>query len=84
MQIKLVQDAAAFKKLPVSAKLAGVTVKDVYKAGGEIHVELTAKDGANFVKLGEYLAAITPEEIAAFEKRAEEKAKKATAGAVKK
>lgn len=79
MQIKLVLDAAEFKKLPVAAKLAGCQIKEVFKAGSEIHAEVTAKDGANFVKLGEYKATLTTEEITAFEKReAEKKEKKAT------
>lgn len=78
MQIKLVTDAAGFKKLPVAAKLSGVNIKEVFKAGNEIHVELTSKDGANFVKLGDYRSTLTAEEIAAFEKReGETKAKQA-------
>jgi len=78
MQIKLVLTAAEFKKLPVAARLAGCQIKDTFRAGDEIHAEVTAKDGANFVKLGEYKATLTPEEIAAFDKReAEKKEKKA-------
>jgi hypothetical protein len=75
MQEKLVADAKRFKKLPLAAKLAGVTLKDTYKAGTEIHVEVSGKSINNFIALGKYEATITDEEVAAFEKQQEAKKK---------
>lgn len=79
MQTKLVCDKDRFKKLPLSAKLAGVTIKDTFKAGNEIHVEVAARDIANFINLGRYEATVTPEEVEAFTKQQAEKKNKATA-----
>lgn len=76
MQTKLIADAKRFKRLPLSAKLAGVTIRDTFKAGGEIHVEVSARDISNFIALGRYEATVTDEEVKAFE---EQQAAKKTA-----
>lgn len=68
MQTKLVCDAKRFKRLHLSAKLAGLTIKDTYKAGEEIHVEVSGRDIQNFISLGRYEATVTDEEIAAYAK----------------
>lgn len=76
---KLVLDATDFKKLPYSARLANVTpyIDGAFKAGKEIHVELSYREPTQLVKLGVYMALATDEEIKAFNIREEAKLKKA-------
>lgn len=73
MQTKLVCDGKRFKNLPLAAKLAGVTIKETYKAGGEIHVELSGKSVNDFIALGNYEQKVTAEEVEAFTKQQSEK-----------
>lgn len=65
---KLVLDAADFKKLPYAAKLANVNpdIEGAFKAGKEIHVELSYREPTQLVKLGTYMAGATEEEVKAF------------------
>jgi hypothetical protein len=69
MTAKIVCDAKRFKKLPLAAKLAGVTIKEPLKVAGEIHVELSAPSVERFINLGGYEKTITDEDVAGFEKK---------------
>ncbi len=77
MQTKLILSAEQLKKLPLSAKLSGVNQKAAEKFGKEIHVEVSVNDPAKLVKLGTYLATITDEEVASYDKQLADKKKTA-------
>jgi len=66
---KLVLTGEELKKVPYAAKLAGTTpdLEGAFKAGKEIHLELTYRDASQLYRMGAYANGATEEEIKAFD-----------------